>query len=400
MTRACAGSTYIPGAVQANPIGLPFAPQGVIWWLNYVGAGMAERTVQKNVQPNLGVFGWSTPGYSWSTGWRVEENAPTTAAKRRSEAGSGAGYVIPNGTGSAATFAGVVSVTATGILVNATTAAAGAPLLFGYVAFAELSGVKAGTFTIDAGTGSTPVTGVGFQPDALLLGTAWQTAATYNGAVAHSLGMADAGSMYGLHRRVADLAAAADTWGSAKSTAVLHRQTTAGVEEAIVTRTSLDADGFTLNRTTNTLGASNPGYYLALKGDVRVEQIATTGSRRTETGMGTPQAGLLLGNRLVPDAGAAHDRQGMGVFDSGGNQAAGAAYSPDTSDPSLVHVGNTRRYGMGTIAGTADNDVSAGRITVLRDAFVVDSAGPFSTGEWGMLLFGTDRFVRGDVVGS
>lgn len=118
-------------------------------------------------------------------------------------------------------------------------------------------GFKVGAFTL-SGTGAFPVTGVGFEPKAILFFFA-PTSAT--GAGVSGVGLVD-----GTTSRATALSAAASA-GTSASTSVsgaIRVITSTGTLSIAAALTSLDSDGFTLNVTSYGSTYGSTFYYLAL----------------------------------------------------------------------------------------------------------------------------------------
>lgn len=159
--------------------------------------------------------------------------------------------------------------------------------------------VKVGSFT--KATGGAPasqaITGIGFQPKALILWTAGSTTVnTYQTDIRNSVGLTD-GTTTGC------VAASANSGGSSPVTA--RRTATAmvclvdgdGTVEAEADLTSLDTDGFTLNWTTNDANATIINYMAiggtGLSAKVLQWQLPTSTGGQAITGVGFRPAAMI-----------------------------------------------------------------------------------------------------------
>lgn len=184
--------------------------------------------------------------------------------------------------------------------------ASGAPataVLIHYLALGgtDLTGVKTGIVTGPASTGSQAITGVGFQPDLVLMATSLNTS---TGALAASANLA-IGFATSSSARVSSAIRSRDaqTTSDVASLQVENKilsgllSNSAGVS-GTYDLTSMDADGFTLNNTTAASGAKYG--YLALKGGhykVGMESQKTSTGTKATTGAGfKPGAALFVSN--------------------------------------------------------------------------------------------------------
>lgn len=157
-----------------------------------------------------------------------------------------------------------VSMDADGFTVNVATASGTSYRIF-YAAFggADIS-ADVGTFTISA-TGSKAITGVGFQPTLVGIGVASSTVDGYGGFMEAGFGWATSSSNRMCVSWAGENAlAATNTVKSQKSTAILQEIWVTPVVEDLADFTSMDADGFTINVTSN---VNSPVVgYIAMKG--------------------------------------------------------------------------------------------------------------------------------------
>ena len=201
----------------------------------------------------------------------------------------------------ATTFqASFVSMDADGFTINLTTA----PGASQKVAWLAIGGAqvqaKLGTITTPVSTGDDAHTGVGFQPDGLILYAPVNSTSappvTLNQSNDGSIGWASATNQAVTGYRAANAAATSSTVGRQRTDQIFAWPTddTGGFIDASLV--SLDSDGFTLNWPTAT-AAANYYFYVAIKGiQVGVgafNQKTSTGTQAT-TGVGfTPKALLV-----------------------------------------------------------------------------------------------------------
>jgi hypothetical protein len=185
--------------------------------------------------------------------------------------------------------ADLVSLDADGFTVNFTTANATAYVV-NYMAFggADLTNVALKSFTSATATGNQATTGVGFQPDVMLLLGADNSASNNS----TNFGLAKSSSA----RSTASQAANATTGGRIQKTTVVYTNLDGGNSvRGEADLVSLDSDGFTLNWTTANAN-THTIYALCLKGgSFKVGsflQKTSTGSQAT-TGVGFQPTGLL-----------------------------------------------------------------------------------------------------------
>jgi len=163
-----------------------------------------------------------------------------------------------------------VSMDADGFTVNRNTAPGNDNVYYVALGGANLN-VKVGSFneTSSSGTNvSQSVTGVGFQPDALLL-TGWERAAnsSLQAQMAFSFGAATGASEESVaHVSSEDAQGTMDTYRSHQNTKTYEaRAVTDGAVVSDAELTTLDSDGFTLNWL-NTDGGQDEVLYVALAG--------------------------------------------------------------------------------------------------------------------------------------
>ena len=161
-----------------------------------------------------------------------------------------------------------VSFDADGFTLDWITPTGEADIVF-YIAIggADLTDVSVGQFTKKTSTGTDPITGVGFQPDVvLIMGDLGTVLNTNNDGMSHFMGCGTGpASRWVLHGFDEDFANFMNTGGNQRTDKILIQTDDTGVLTADADLDSLDADGFTLDYLTAD-GNANQYSYLALKG--------------------------------------------------------------------------------------------------------------------------------------
>lgn len=128
--------------------------------------------------------------------------------------------------------------------------------------------VDVGTFNLATGTGTTATTGVGFTPEFLLLWCPFQTATGVNSGFKLSIGASDGTNDRCIEVTGTDASAfaAQDRLSSANIITSRNYNSRGTPVRLAVDLDSFDADGFTLDYTTNALATAFKAQYLALGG--------------------------------------------------------------------------------------------------------------------------------------
>jgi hypothetical protein len=197
---------------------------------------------------------------------------------------------------------------------------------------ADLTNAAAGLDARDGDTGNHSVTGVGFQPEALLTGFAWTGDANSDHAV-WSLGVATGASNLGVVAWNA-----VDNQGTSKTCGYGYDgETLAGPYGDIIyfrdSFVSFDADGFTLNQLE---GTGQSLVYVALAGgqySVGDLTTRTDGNDIAESGLGFQPVAVMFAsaNRALStqDTTTAHGRVSIGAGTSTTNRAVQAISDED-----------------------------------------------------------------------
>jgi len=289
------GSFNAPTSTGNSAVtGVGFTPKALILW------GSAANTAGFIDTMSFGM------GFSTGTSNRKAMAAASDDSAGVANSNSGARYadlaitILSSGTPTVGAEADFVSFGADGFTLNWTTAAAGKDYVIHYIAIggAGVTNAKASVFTASASTGAQAVTGVGFQPDCVLLMGTESTALGNKGPGAEAsfaLGMAVSSSQRGTSALGERDAQATTNVGVRQSAAQVLYGLVAGAGTATAGDfTSMDADGFTVNWS---IAAAQEVVYLALKGGsyfVGSDSQKTSTGTQAKTGVGfTPKAVLF-----------------------------------------------------------------------------------------------------------
>lgn len=241
-----------------------FTPSAVIMWGTQATADGDTDSTSANFS-----FGF-TDG---SNAQVVSASAQHGGAQLRSWARGASVYRLQDHLGVVLAEAEIVSFNNDGFTLNWTTAAgAGYDINILVIGGVSVTGVKVGEFTISA-TGNTAETGVGFQPDAVIMLHSTATTIPSNGTdnMKWGLGLDDAVTAAGMSWQ---FGTGASTIGATSSVLSLVAEDSGGAAQFEAKVGSLDADGFTVD--TTTLSGSRSVAYIALQmADVAVGVVET-----------------------------------------------------------------------------------------------------------------------------
>lgn len=206
--------------------------------------------------------------------------------------------------------------------------------------------VSADSFDISTGTGSQAVTGVGFQPEAMIFMTPnFDTAgfAKFDGEI--SIGITDGTNQYAMNGFSENSANPTTTSRSVLGNAVIKGNSGWNTTELVASLSSFNSDGFTINKTTNTKAGVASCIYIALKGvELKVGTVTgqtSTGNYNYSGANFRPKA-LFAMNPLssaIPADNAQLWSNGLGFSDENLNNA-----SITVLDQHNVNPANTDRY--------------------------------------------------------
>lgn len=394
MALSCkVGTETLHNDVEAHAhTGVGFLPKALIVWgdqsQTVAGAGADARLV----------FGVAS-GASAEAGVTVDSlDAQATSDTSR---GMSTTQLLPGGMlagTSVDVTADLASFDADGFTLNYTSVFASTANLFHYLALGgdDLTNAKVGTFTSHASTGNDDITGVGFQPDCVLLFGVGVTAADVS---IHGLFCLGAFNAAGEQWAVS----ICDDDAEATATDARRRQRTdkcfslCSLNDAVLheaTFVSMDTDGFTINW--STASARLVGY-LALKGGQyqlgAISQKTSTGTQ-AYTGTGFEPVGLLLAsfcNVATTDM-VTHARLALGAANSATSRAASWYGSADGAADSVADsaMATTVAITLQT-EGTPTEDARADLESFDADGFTLDwEAADATARELVYLAFGSN----------
>jgi hypothetical protein len=278
--------------------GVGFQPKVVIFV-----TGNATATGLTNDASALSLGVAESSSARWAMSLYAQDNTPQAVDDRRFTTTS---CITINNNGSVTVAADFVSMDADGFTVNITTAP-GTGIIVGFMALggSDLS-VKVGTFDYGTGTGSTAITGVGFQPKVLLVGSALSNTTEGNAtSYINMVGAAESSSEREASNAQGDDTADPSVTARIWTNSYFIRRPGKSTATHEADFTSFDSDGFTFNIVTG--GTDIRIGYLAMRGiDVDVgnfTQKTSTGTK-SETGIGfTPKALFIFSNTAITASG-------------------------------------------------------------------------------------------------
>jgi len=342
---------FVQGTTAVTDVG--FRPQVLLFFSTLQTADGSAADFQ------IGI-GMATSSTARVAEWTTVTNADSTAKRRAITTGA---IVIDNTAQTTVGQADLVSMDARGFTlswsVNDSTAR-----IIKYVALAGFTAVKVGTWsTCNSATGNLAVTGVGFQPDALIP------------MLFTSAPGAGANSDFAL----AFITAAAQmaVAGQTANAGVSNRRERALAWELFfsssgnlyneATFTSFDVDGFTINDAT-CAGSSLTAVYLALKGGsiaVGTTTQPTSNGSVSVTGLGfKPSVVLLMGDETATSVvTVANQRFAIGAATSSTSRWAQAAGRTSSANNASVNVDSAKVIEFITENGATPVVVSAADLT-------------------------------------
>lgn len=254
---------------------------------------------------------------------------------------------------------------------------------------------KKGVFTLPTTTQSVPVTGVGFQPKALILWTTGQTVSGYTSGVKLGFGMAASST-----QRITTAIRSDDAQSpvvairrALSNACLLVSMTAGGTLEMYTDFTSFDADGFTLALTVASAGTAYKVHYLALGGNditnvfVGKTAIGTSIGAWSVTGVGF-KPDLVIGTHILNniDAGAFSTSQfNLSAFTET-TQSALSYRSQDAANPTNNINYQRNDKAIVGVSSSANTVGIEGTITTMdADGFTIDLTTAPSTVDWGFM---------------
>lgn len=352
------GTFNCPSSTGSQSVsGVGFQPSAIIFWTS----GATTGGFTAGIDICVGFAGGSAAS---AVGGRDTDNSVTTSSNSR--IGSSAIYT-------AGLTAGFTSMDSDGFTLNWTAVTSGTIIHFLALGGASITHAKAGVLNVSSGTGSKAFTGVGFQPDFIILndpnlpqGALPQSAANMAGSMVFATSAASGGIAFSTQS------------GQNPSTVSSYEISTAlplfswntGVL-AQATLTSFDSDGFTLNYTTNGIG-NHQMAYLAIAGGsfaIGAETQNTSTGTKAKTGIGFQPAAVLFAGtnrassssndttQMKVSVGATDGtNQGCAWFSATDNVSPSDANVYTTSSHTLVHATNSSTVNAIADVSTLDSD--------------------------------------------
>lgn len=345
--------------------GIGFQPKIILfWWSGSTATG--DEVAGGNISYGFGAATSSTSRFY------INESSTDAAATSAAYRSYGTGNVIltySDGAGTTDGSADLTSLDADGFTIDITDQF-GYARRISYLALGgdDLTNVKIGQQAMATSAGNYSVTGVGFQPDALICATYFFTSETAGGANYFSLGWATSSSAQGVISSQVDSGV-----GTSNTLGYGYNGETIGTRagshrEAFV---SFGADGFTMNHLE---GASAYLYsYIALKGGQYLVGDLTTrtdGNDISET-VGFQPVALLFGsaNRALStqDVQTDNARLSIGAATSASNRAVQAISDEDNLDTTETAYAH---YDSAVYANVVDDAIAG-----LMDIKSIDATG-------------------------
>ena len=318
------------GAVALNLVtgnqtitGLGFAPKLVLFQSTPDTSNIVTSIA--NAHYSYGAF----DGVNQAVAMANERNGVATSDNQsRMDTGHVILVADPAGTSTVDYSATGVSLNADGFTINVDNAP---PINYrmGYMAIggSDIANVKVGSFLSNGGVGSLATTGIGFQPDVIIVFSSF-----VSGAMPISMG--DAMMGFGFANSALSVNQwASGSWALDGTTGVLNASrscgegfvvwqpttgSTVGLKASLL---SFDPDGFTLNWTVHNTVVQHNLFYIAIKGGAGFQSnvssvilSATNGGSVSKTGLGfDPKVGIFAGSFLSVKNGVAAAGSGMSL---------------------------------------------------------------------------------------
>jgi hypothetical protein len=327
MLNAVVGSFALTGSTGNQTVtGLGFTPQVVLFWF------AAPQTADGSAATaNIG-FG---VGISSSNRRCIFQRSGDSISTTIVDAYQRQDCVLVSGaTGVVSEKIDLVSLNNGGFTVNVITNASAIASIVNYLALggSDLTGVASGSTTLPTTPTTASVTGLGFQPTAVILFASTVTTAdplTAEGSSGGFLGWAVQGGAQVYNSFYSKDAVTTSVTASGNQTTACATLTTGTTVSAQATLQSFNSGGFTLNWTTVT-GSADVIYYIALAGpsfESGTLAQPTSNGVQTITGL-TNAAGLAFvpscvifkGADAVAQVPTAGNSWSLGIADNQGNQ--------------------------------------------------------------------------------
>lgn len=284
--------TFTSNAATGNQAvtGVGFQPSLVIFF------GTGQASLASDAARARFALGAATSSTArWTVGFTSEDNAAAADTERHTRTNKI--WEIYSATAVLQQSGDLVSMDADGFTVNWTTALS---VLVGYIALggADLTNVKVGSFNLATGTGTQAVTGVGFQPDCVLM--AQGRADTTEGNTDYTSALLGVGTSSSAQWGVSCFDTnAADTTNNVRGQRtdnIIPRVTSTLAYAPLASLSSLDSDGFTINKSVAPAAAILTPYIALKGGQFKVGSLTqpTTTGTQSITGVGFQPAAVLF----------------------------------------------------------------------------------------------------------
>lgn len=368
MSVVAKAGTFALGGSTGNKVvtGLGFQPKAIL----FVSSDLAAAG---QAAGSLFGFGVAVSGTEqWCIGFYDVDADSSSAGTRSAHDGS----CLRIRTSSELILLDFVSMDSDGFTVNSTVASSS---IVGYLALggSDLE-ANAGTFTVPQTGTSIAVTGVGFEPDAVLMGhiensQPWPTAET---TPIFGIGVMDAAEQaaYALSSLSALSVVDPNQYQRDDSVSLSPLQSN---ERMRLSRSSLDSDGFTLTISKNPPFHAAEHGYLALRGaefKIGTETQKTSTGTKATTGVGfEPLALMLFGDMAAHSTGVQQGGQSSIGFSDGATDVQAAGTSVDAQTASRTARGFSTTKAVGYVDGTTPSVVSEAEVASLdSDGFTLD----------------------------
>ncbi len=286
------GKLDVPGSTGSQAItGLGFTPKALFFF----GTLRTSDGTSVDFAINLGMAtasGSNNQGSVSGSGQDAAASANTDRYSTNANCISHYGHA-----GALVIQAAFTSMDADGFTINWTTVSSGVDIHYLALGGSDLTNAKVVKFNKQSGTGAQAVTGVGFQPDSILfISSMVANDALGTSSAKLAMGCAVGASQWGMSVHLNNSLATMATNRRQETNMVLMDQNNSDAILSDGSFTSFDADGFTVNWTTNDTTSARI-YALCLKGlqvnAGTITQPTSTGAQAV-TGVGFQPAALVL----------------------------------------------------------------------------------------------------------
>jgi len=381
--------------------GVGFLPKAIIFFGN-------DLTADGSSADALLGFGMATSSSNRAAASYMGEDAQTAMDSARMYNGS-ACYVLVKEDETALVVADLVSMDADGFTINISTAS-GAANIVNFIALGgdDLTGAFVKTFNAPTSTGSVGYTGVGFQPDALVVfNSGVSSPSTVGNSGINSIGIATGPTARGvISVRIGGGGGGTQINEKQQLTDKIIHTTNGGATFQTADLTSMDADGFTLNWTT--VNGARQTFALCLKGGRfkvgSFNQPTSTGNQSV-SGVGfTPSGVLLMSWNNASSASLVEDHKlSLGAGSSSSDRASVWTGDQDavTTQQSNSNLDRTKILKMLAHADSPTTDAAADLVSLDSDGFTLNWTTADATArEILYLVFGSTPTTRFNIMGT